>query len=244
MRLPLVAIVMSLLCDAIRSVNRPYAEQDWLQSCTNCKECSRDNGCVHCAERLFLLLRRHGVAQHGSCLHACPTGYFGQRGRHLNRCLKCRSANCERCFGRDFCTRCKLGFHLFSGRCLTVCPSGTLANNSQCLDDCVLASLSEWSAWSACLRDGAPCGFRSGQQSRTRESAPPKHTPPEHAPPERAPPERTTCPLHRETRKCRMTMMCPAGTRRPRTRGRGSDHPKKPLWMLAISNASNVRNIF
>ncbi|XP_077458315.1 R-spondin-4 isoform X2 [Stigmatopora argus] len=49
--------------------------------------CSAANGCVRCADRLFLLLRRDGVSQRGTCLIACPVGYFGIRGRHVNRCM-------------------------------------------------------------------------------------------------------------------------------------------------------------
>ncbi|XP_077385193.1 R-spondin-4 [Festucalex cinctus] len=235
MRLTLVAIAMFLLCDAIGSERRP---DDWSGSCANCKDCSGDNGCVRCAERLFLLLRRHGMSQHGSCLQACPKGYFGQRGRHVNRCLKCRSANCERCFARDFCTQCKSGFRIYNGRCLSACPDGTFARDDhQCLDECVVAPLSEWSAWSVCLRDGAPCGFRWGRQGRTRESA---------APADRAPasPQRTACPSRRENRKCRMKRRCPTGDRSWRRRGRGRQRQQKPLWMLASSNTSNARNIF
>ncbi|XP_019715999.1 R-spondin-4 [Hippocampus comes] len=235
MRLPLVAIAMSLLCDAIRSQSRWDAERDRSGSCANCKECSHDNGCVRCAERLFLLLRRRGVSQHGSCLTTCPEGYFGQRGAHLNRCLKCRPANCERCFGRDFCTRCKSGFRLYNGRCVNDCPAGTVKNDAQCLDDCTLVPLTEWSAWSVCLRNGAPCGLRLGQQTRTRESVAPDLTPS---------PDRTACPSRSQTRSCRMSAACPTDSRRPRTRGRGRKRKPKPLWMLANSKASDARNVF
>ncbi|XP_077434576.1 R-spondin-4 [Vanacampus margaritifer] len=232
MRWPLVAVAMSLLCDAIGSERRP---DDWRSSCANCKQCSSDNGCVRCAERLFLLLRRRGTSQHGSCLHVCPQGYFGQRGRHHNRCLKCRSANCEHCFGRDFCTQCERDFRLHDGRCLSVCPEGTFARKRRCEDECVPApwsEWSEWSEWSACLRDGAPCGFSWGRQSRTRGS-------------ERTPsPDRTTCPPRSETRKCRIKTRCPAGVRSWGRRGRGRQRQQKPLWMLASSNTSNARNIF
>ncbi|XP_051932341.1 R-spondin-4 [Hippocampus zosterae] len=231
MRLPLVAIAMSFLCDALRSASRSDAQRDWSGSCVNCKECSRDNGCVRCAQRLFLLLLRHGMSHHGSCLTTCPKGYFGQRGPRLNRCLKCRPANCEHCFGRDFCTQCKSGFRLYMGHCINDCPAGTVMNNNECLDDCIPVPLTEWSAWSACLRNGSPCGVRLGQQTRTRDIAASDFTPS---------PDWTTCPSRSQTRSCRMNTVCPTDSRRLMARGRGRKRKSKPLWMLANSNARNI----
>ncbi|XP_061687499.1 R-spondin-4 [Syngnathoides biaculeatus] len=225
MRLSVVALAVSLLCDAIGSPGRTHDQQDQPGACQNCEECSRDNGCVRCAERLFLFLRRDGMSQHGTCVHACPKGFFGQRARDINRCFKCRSANCEHCFSRDFCTQCRSGFPLYNGRCLTSCPAGTRAHDAQCLDECVLTPASEWSAWSVCLRDGAPCGFRWGRQTRTRGS-----------------PERTGCPSHGETRRCRMKRGCPKDGRRPRARGR--QRPGKPQWMLAAGKDGNALDVF
>ncbi|XP_061642125.1 R-spondin-4 isoform X1 [Phyllopteryx taeniolatus] len=233
MRLPLVALAMSLLCDTIGSQGRPDAQQDRSEGCRNCEECSRDNGCVRCAERLFLFLRRDGMSQHGTCVHACPKGFFGQRAREVNRCFKCRSVNCEHCFSRDFCTQCKSGLPLYNGRCLSVCPTRTFAHNGECLDECVSTPPSGWSVWSVCLRDGAPCGFRWGRQTRTRGSAAPKEAPG---------PDRTGCPSQSETRRCRMKRRCPKDGRRPRARGR--EGPQKPLWMLATGKDGNAVGIF
>ncbi|XP_061642126.1 R-spondin-4 isoform X2 [Phyllopteryx taeniolatus] len=187
MRLPLVALAMSLLCDTIGSQGRPDAQQDRSEGCRNCEECSRDNGCVRCAERLFLFLRRDGMSQHGTCVHACPKGFFGQRAREVNRCFN---------------------------ECVSTPPSG-------------------WSVWSVCLRDGAPCGFRWGRQTRTRGSAAPKEAPG---------PDRTGCPSQSETRRCRMKRRCPKDGRRPRARGR--EGPQKPLWMLATGKDGNAVGIF
>lgn len=27
------------------------------------------------------------MSHHGTCLHACPAGHFGQRGKDINRCM-------------------------------------------------------------------------------------------------------------------------------------------------------------
>uniref|UniRef100_A0A3B4YXS6 R-spondin 4 n=1 Tax=Seriola lalandi dorsalis TaxID=1841481 RepID=A0A3B4YXS6_SERLL len=163
------------------------------KDCRGCLECSRDNGCVRCPERLFLFLQREGMSHHGTCLHACPAGHYGQRGKDINRCMKCRSVDCEHCFSRDFCTKCKPGFHLYKGKCLTSCPEGTLPHNTDCLEDCLLAPAAEWSEWSSCLRDGVTCGFRWGKQTRTRGGS---RTPEEKA--------ASLCPSHSETQRCRL----------------------------------------
>lgn len=38
-------------------------------------------------------------------------------------------ADCDTCFTRNFCTKCKSGFYLYSGKCLEKCPDGLEANN-------------------------------------------------------------------------------------------------------------------
>ncbi|XP_060926008.1 R-spondin-4 [Limanda limanda] len=201
MHLRLVAMVMSLLCEVIRSgsgvVQKQSAPRETSDDCRSCLECSRDNGCVRCPERLFLFLQRDGMSHHGTCVHACPAGHYGQRGKDINRCTKCRSLDCEHCFSRDFCTKCKSGFLLHKGKCLTSCPKETFAHQTDCVDNCLFAPLGDWSEWSVCLRDGAPCGFRWGRQTRTRGG----RTPEENA--------ALLCPSHNETQRCRMKKKCP-----------------------------------
>lgn len=63
------------------------ANKETSEDCRSCLECSRDNGCVRCPERLFLFLQREGMSHHGTCLHACPAGHYGQRGKDINRCM-------------------------------------------------------------------------------------------------------------------------------------------------------------
>ncbi|XP_054881753.1 R-spondin-2-like [Poeciliopsis prolifica] len=177
----------------------PAAHRETSEDCQSCLECSRDNGCVRCPERLFLFLQRKGMSHHGTCLHSCPTGHFGQRGRDVNRCMKCRSLDCELCFSRDFCTKCKPGFKLHKGKCLIHCPEGTFAHQTDCLEVCPLPPLGEWSEWSVCVRDGATCGFRWGKQTRVRESSQSG----------KATEKASVCPPQRETQRCRMKKNVP-----------------------------------
>ncbi|XP_067360109.1 R-spondin-4 isoform X3 [Channa argus] len=138
MHLRLFAIVISLVCEVIRMgsgvAQRQSAHRETSEDCRSCLECSSDNGCVRCPERLFLFLQREGMSHHGTCLHACPAGHYGQRGKDINRCMKCRSLECEHCFSRDFCTKCKPGLQLYKGKCLTSCPEGTFAHQTDCLE--------------------------------------------------------------------------------------------------------------
>ncbi|KAA8593595.1 hypothetical protein FQN60_009711 [Etheostoma spectabile] len=159
------------------------------EDCRSCLECSRDNGCVRCPERLFLFLQREGMSHHG-------TSHLG-----VECDIECRSLDCEHCFSRDFCTKCKPGFQLYKGKCLTRCPGGTFAHQTDCVEDCLLAPLGEWSDWSVCLRDGVPCGFRWGKQTRTRGGGPSGRAPEEKA--------ASFCPSHSETQRCRMKKRCP-----------------------------------
>ncbi|XP_055365224.1 R-spondin-4-like isoform X1 [Betta splendens] len=200
----LVAVAMSLVCEVIRMssglVQKQSAHREAADDCRACLECSRDNGCVRCPEKLFLFLQRDGMSHHGSCVHACPAGHYGQRGTDANRCMKCRSPDCEHCFSRDFCTKCKAGLQLYKGRCLSTCPEGTHAHQTDCRDDCAGAAMSEWSQWSTCLHDGAPCGFRWGKQTRSRN----RTTEEKAAGP---------CWTHSETQRCRMKKKCPTEAR-------------------------------
>ncbi|XP_071393886.1 R-spondin-4 [Centroberyx affinis] len=209
MHLRLFAILTTLLCDVIRmgsgAAHKRSAHRETSEDCRSCLECSRDNGCVRCPERLFLFLQRDGMSHHGTCLHACPAGHYGQRGKDINRCMKCRSSDCEHCFSRDFCTKCKPGFQLHKGKCLSRCPEGTFAHQTDCLEDCLLAPLGEWSDWSACLRNGVSCGFRWGKQTRTRVGGLSGGTPEEKA--------ASLCPSQSETQRCRMKKKCPTGER-------------------------------
>nr|XP_004547410.1 R-spondin-4 [Maylandia zebra] len=236
MHLPL--LVMSLLCEVIRMgsgiMQKQSAQRETSEDCRSCLECSRDNGCVRCPERLFLFLQREGISHHGTCLHACPAGHYGQRGKDVNRCMKCRSSDCEQCFSRDFCTKCKPGFQLYKGKCLTHCPEGTRAHQTDCLENCVLAPVGEWSEWSICLRDGVTCGFRWGKQTRTWVGGQTGKTPDDKAAP--------ICPPHSETQRCRMKKKCTTERRQNKKGGLGKKKERKRLRLHTSDSVGNSRN--
>ncbi|XP_056605897.1 R-spondin-4 isoform X2 [Triplophysa dalaica] len=180
--------------------------ESWRQDCRSCVECSKENGCLRCSERLFLYLNRDGMSHHGFCVHSCPTGHFGLRGKDVNRCMKCKAPECERCFNKDFCTKCKKEYLLFKGKCFKSCPDGTFANSTDCIG-CMFNLIGSWGEWSLCQHNGTSCGVRWGQQSRTRGLS------------RQMPEERETlCPAQSESRKCRMKKRCPKDRRK---HGRG-----------------------
>lgn len=137
-----------------------------------CDRCSEYNGCVKCNPKLFIFLERNDIRQIGVCLASCPSGYFGMRNPEgNNRCTQCKVDNCETCFNRNFCTKCKEGLYSHSGRCYVSCPPGQHPANDtmECTDPRVAdCELSEWSLWSTCMKKNRTCGFKKGSQSRLR----------------------------------------------------------------------------
>ncbi|XP_061531519.1 R-spondin-2 isoform X2 [Phycodurus eques] len=149
------------------------------------------------------------MRQYGECLHDCPAGYYGMRSPELNMCSRCRIDNCESCFSKDFCMKCKSGFYLHKGRCFDMCPEGfaPLEDIMECGDGC---EVGQWSEWGACTRRNKTCGYRWGLETRTRHivKKPPKDTIP--------------CPTIAESRRCKMAM------RHCRRGGSGKHRSKEP----------------
>ncbi|KTG44768.1 hypothetical protein cypCar_00013704, partial [Cyprinus carpio] len=103
---------------------------------TGCEHCSEYNGCLKCRPRLFILLERNDIRQIGICLAACPVGYYGIRNRDMNKCTQCKIENCEACFSRNFCTKCKEGLYSHRGRCFSSCPEGfTINGTMECVGE-------------------------------------------------------------------------------------------------------------
>ncbi|GCC23733.1 R-spondin-3 [Chiloscyllium punctatum] len=166
-----------------------------------CDRCSEYNGCLSCKPRLFFFLERNGMRQTGVCLSSCPSGYYGVRTPEMNKCTRCRADNCDTCFNKNFCTKCKPGFYLHKGRCFDICPEGFTPNNQTM--ECTTAvhcEVSEWTAWGPCTKQGKTCGFRRGNESRKRDIV--------QFPSAQGNP----CPKITETRKCIVQRKrCPAG---------------------------------
>ncbi|XP_047453652.1 R-spondin-3 [Mugil cephalus] len=95
-----------------------------------CLTCSDYNGCLSCKPRFFMHLERIGMKQIGVCMTSCPPGFYGTRSPERNTCTKCRS-ECDSCFNKNFCTRCRAGFYLHLGKCQESCPEGLVGSDTQ-----------------------------------------------------------------------------------------------------------------
>ncbi|XP_064010216.1 R-spondin-2 isoform X2 [Pogoniulus pusillus] len=125
--------------------------------------------------------------------------------RELRSRSGCRIENCDSCFSRDFCTKCKSGFYSHRGRCFRGCPPGFAALEE--LMECVGCEVGQWSEWGTCSRNNKTCGFKWGLETRTRQivKKPAKDTIP--------------CPTIAESRRCKMAMRhCPGGRRPTKTK--------------------------
>ncbi|XP_041089802.1 R-spondin-1 [Polyodon spathula] len=161
-----------------------------------CELCSEYNGCLKCLPKLFILLERNDIRQIGICLPSCPVGYFGVRNPEMNKCTKCKIDNCEACFSRNFCTKCKEGLFLHKGRCYSSCPEGFAAlNGTMECSSVVQCELGEWGSWGPCTKKGKLCGFKKGSQNRTREALQPPPAEPSLCPPET---ESRTCTVQKK----------------------------------------------
>ncbi|XP_041043707.1 R-spondin-3 [Carcharodon carcharias] len=210
MQFRLISVVLILLnCmeymgsqNASRGRRHRRTNANVSQSCPKgCDRCSEYNGCLSCKPRLFFFLERNGMSQTGVCLSSCPSGYYGIRTPEMNKCTRCRADNCDTCFNKNFCTKCKPGFYLHRGRCFDICPDEFIPNNQtmECTP-VVHCEVSEWSAWSPCTKRGKTCGFRRGSETRKRDIV---QFPSAHGNP---------CPKITESRKCTVQKKrCPTG---------------------------------
>ncbi|XP_037130695.1 R-spondin-1 [Syngnathus acus] len=205
MQLGLLALTMVFLSSMGDSdVTKPFKARrqrrvsgEVLPSCPKgCERCSEYNGCLKCKAKLFIYFVRSNISQVGVCLASCPTGYFGMRIQGgNNRCSQCEP-DCDMCFERKFCIKCKEGLYVNSGKCSVSCPSGLHPANDTM--ECVECELSEWSQWGSCVKRNKTCGFRKGTQSRVRLPLRPPRT---RGTPSAAGPSQT-CPPQTDRRKC------------------------------------------
>ncbi|XP_030044562.1 R-spondin-1 [Microcaecilia unicolor] len=183
--------------------------------CTKgCMKCSESNGCLQCSPKLFILLERNDIRQIGICLPSCPEGYFGVRNPDMmNKCIRCKIDNCEACFSRNFCTKCKDGLYLHKGRCYSSCPEGFASvNGTMECSSSAQCEMSEWGPWGPCSKKRKTCGFKKGKEERSRTilQAPAGDT--------------SVCPSITESRKCTMQKVpCPGGTGERNRNGKKGD---------------------
>ncbi|XP_051921983.1 R-spondin-1 [Hippocampus zosterae] len=171
-----------------RRQRRASGEGSWPSCPKGCERCSEYNGCVRCQAKLFMFLARSHLSQVGVCLASCPAGYFGVRVHGgNNRCSQC-DVDCDVCFDRRFCIKCKEGLYLANGKCYATCPPGLHPADDTM--ECVECRLSEWSQWGACAKTGKPRGSKKATRSRVRRPLRP-----------REPPSRTCAP-QTQRRKC------------------------------------------
>ncbi|XP_043921647.1 R-spondin-2 [Protopterus annectens] len=198
------------------------------QICKGCLNCSKDNGCIGCQPKLFFFLRREGMRQYGECLHSCPSGYYGLRAPDMNKCSRCGIENCDSCFSKEFCTKCKVGFYLHKGRCFEECPEGfaPVEESMECIEGC---DVGPWSEWGTCSRDNKICGFKWGLETRVRQIV------------KKPPKDSMTCPTIAESRICRMAIRhCPGGKRTSIRKDKKNKKKKKRLRERAQKEHSAV----
>ncbi|XP_066494856.1 R-spondin-1 [Tiliqua scincoides] len=156
---------------ALKGKRQRRISTEMSQGCAKgCDLCSEFNGCLRCSPKLFILLERNDIRQIGICLPSCPLGYFDMRNPDMNKCIKCKIENCEDCFSRNFCTKCKEGLYLHKGKCYTSCPeSYAAANGTMECSSPAQCEMSEWGPWGPCSKKGKQCGFRKGNEVRSRK---------------------------------------------------------------------------
>lgn len=239
MQLQLISIVLILHCMEYTNCQQHQASSHRLHKCqVGCQTCSVYNGCLTCKPKLFIHLERDGMRQIGVCLASCPNGFYGIRSSDKNDCTKCGS-ECDSCFDKNFCLRCRAGSYLHKGKCMESCPDGLVPSDTKkecvpaCPADCdscqnsdtctrcvpghyllhgqchhicpeefepndhimeciptVHCEVGDWSEWSPCSRSGKTCGFKWGEETRTRKVL------------QNPTPKGTPCPLVSERREC------------------------------------------
>lgn len=122
----------------------PDASSPCTHACsTNCETCygSADN-CTSCSNNLILF--------NNKCVDVCPQGYYygldttvtGYRktcnpcsgGQCINCNLPCARYNCklprcQSCLLNNTCEKCILGYFIYKGACVDICPTGFFGNN-------------------------------------------------------------------------------------------------------------------
>ncbi|KAL2084607.1 hypothetical protein ACEWY4_020125 [Coilia grayii] len=180
--------------------------------CTKCRaecdSCFTGNFCTRCRPGFYL--------HQGKCLQTCPEGRVPSTAQR--ECVPECPVDCDSCVNSDTCTRCAAGFFRLQGKCYDTCPEDY--EPSDLLLECipqVHCEVDEWSEWSPCSRPGKTCGFKRGEETRTRKVI---RTPSLHG---------NLCPPTNEKRDCVVRKKkCPGkGNRRPDRRIRNNRRDKE-----------------
>ncbi|XP_016396477.1 R-spondin-3 [Sinocyclocheilus rhinocerous] len=279
MQLQLISIVLILHCMEYTncqhhgSRHRLHKQGSGVssQGCQGgCQTCSVYNGCLTCKPKLFIHFIHDGMRQIGVCLASCPNGFYGTRSPDRNDCIKCGS-ECDSCFNRNFCLRCRAGSYLHKGKCMESCPDGLMPSDTKkecvpaCPADCdscqnsdtctrcapghfllhgqchhvcpdefepndsmeciptVHCEVGEWSEWGPCSRSGKTCGFKWGEETRTRKVL------------QNPSPMGSPCPATSETRECLVKR------RRCKPKGQRRGEKKKRFNLQEKENAESRR---
>lgn len=108
-----------------------YSCQPCQSSCATCF--LSPSNCTSCSAPLLFFALETG----GSCLSACPNGYYSASGG----CQAC-SSNCRTCLSEsDKCSSCAPPAFLLGAKCVGSCPNGTYASQAgsrceQCSSNC------------------------------------------------------------------------------------------------------------
>ncbi|XP_036406322.1 R-spondin-3-like [Megalops cyprinoides] len=164
-----------------------------INTCQKCKvacdSCFNMNFCTRCSAGYYL--------HWGRCQKSCPEGLFPSDPQR--ECIPDCAKDCETCMNSTTCARCRVGLYLLSGKCHHVCPEEFETNDQ--LMECtppVHCEVGEWGSWSPCSRRERTCGFKRGEETRTREVL--------QLPSPRGDP----CPITSERKKCVITRKkCP-----------------------------------
>lgn len=132
----------------------------------------------------------------------------------MNRCARCKIDNCDTCFSKDFCTKCKAGSYLHKGRCFEECPEAfvPLEEHMECVEGC---EVGPWSSWGTCIKNEKTCGYKWGLETRRRQivKKPARDTIP--------------CPTIAESRRCKMEKRHCPGERKQKAKVKGAGRRKK-----------------
>uniref|UniRef100_A0A9J7ZE31 R-spondin 3 n=1 Tax=Cyprinus carpio carpio TaxID=630221 RepID=A0A9J7ZE31_CYPCA len=189
--------------------------------CVTClPECGSE--CDSCFNRNFCLRCRVGSYLHkGKCMESCPDGLMPSDTK--KECVPACPVDCDSCQTSDTCTRCGPGHYLLHGQCHPVCPDEFEPSDLMECIPTVHCEVGEWSEWGPCSRSGKTCGFKWGEETRTRKVL------------QNPSPMGSPCPTTSDKRECFVKR------RRCKPKGQRRGEKKKPFNQQEKENAEARR---